>query len=45
MSGIWQDGWNPLESFLEILPAFIMQMIILSGILHWNYQIQIFTGE
>ena len=26
-------------------PEFIVQMVVITGILQWNYQIQIFLGE
>ena len=26
-------------------PAFTVQMIVVSGILHWNYEIQVYIGN
>lgn len=26
-------------------PAFTVQLIVISGILHWNYEVQIYIGK
>ena len=36
---------NTIKQKYEKEPEFIVQMVVISGILQWNYQIQIFLGE
>ena len=36
---------NTIKQKYEKEPEFIVQMVVISGILQWDYQIQIFLGE
>ena len=36
---------NTIKQKYEKEPEFIVQMVVITGILQWNYQIQIFLGE
>ena len=47
-----EDREDILKKLLDIIkqkygknPEFIVQMVVITGILQWNYQIQIFLGE